>query len=198
VEKELNPRIVEAKAGKRTLYFAGAAHFVCVALLGFVWSIARILIPTMSGRQRYNVPGAINAITHDLYHVINETYINALSVCDLPAQIKKFDKGVSPVTVVSDNAKYQRCEHVIQFAAGLNIELLFLPSYSPNLNIIERYWKWLRKDCLSSVCYESFDKFKEAIVSSLLKTINHSNKTELQSLLNLNFQLYDNAFYDRA
>jgi len=80
----------------------------------------------------------------------------------------------------------------------LNIELLFLPSYSPNLNLIERYWKWLRKDCLSSVYYETFEKFKEAIVSSLLKTINHANKTELQSLLNLKFQLYDNALYGRA
>ena len=198
MEKELNPRIAEAKEGKRTLYFVDAAHFVCGSLLGFVWSIARIFIPTMSGRQRYNVLGAINAITHDLCCVLNETYINALSVCDLLVQIKDYSKCDSPVTVVLDNAKYQRCNHVLQFADSLNIELLFLPSYSPNLNIIERYWKWLRKDCLSSVYYETFDKFKEAIVSSLLKTINHENKTELQSLLKLNFQLYDNSIYNRA
>jgi len=198
LEKELNPRIAEAKEGKRSLYFADAAHFVCGALLGYVWSVARRFIPTMSGRQRYNVLGAINAITHDLCCVLNETYINALSVCDLLKQIKDYSSGDNPITVVLDNAKYQRCNHVIQCANELNIELLFLPSYSPNLNIIERYWKWLRKDCLNSVYYETFDKFKEAIVVSLLKTINHDNKTELQSLLNLNFQLYDNAIYDRA
>ena len=198
MDKELNPRIEEAKEGKRTLYFADAAHFVCGALLGYVWSIARIFIPTMSGRQRYNVLGAINAITHDLCCVINETYINSLSVCDLLTQIANYRKDDTPITIVMDNAKYQRCDHVIQFANSLNIELLFLPSYSPNLNLIERYWKWLRKDCLSSVYYETFDKFKEAIVLSLLRTINHSNKTELQSLLNLKFQLYDNALYDRA
>ena len=152
----------------------------------------------MSGRKRYNVLGAINAITYDLCCVLNETYINALSVCDLLAQIKDRVKDDFPVTVVLDNAKYQRCKHVLQCAEILNIELLFLPSYSPNLNLIERYWKWLRKDCLSSVYYTTFDKFKEAIDSSLLKTINHANKTELQSLLNLKFQLYDNSIYDRA
>ena len=40
-----------------------------------------------------------------------------------------------------DNAKYQRCDLVKKLAVEVNIELLFLPSYSPNLNIIERYWK---------------------------------------------------------
>ena len=198
MEKELEPRLAEAKAGKRTVYFADAAHFVCGAFLGYVWSIVRIFIPTMSGRQRYNVLGAINAITNNLYCVCNETYINALSVCDLLKQIRDRCNDKNPITIVMDNAKYQRCNLVKQLAVELNIELLFLPSYSPNLNIIERYWKWLKKDCLNCKYYDTFEKFKNAINESLSNTVNLKNKTELESLMRLNFQLYDNANYDRA
>jgi transposase len=121
-----------------------------------------------------------------------------LSVCDLLKKIKDKCKDSHPITVILDNAKYQRCNLVRQLAGEMNIELLFLPSYSPNLNLIERFWKWLKKDCLNGRYYETFAKFKEAIDSSLSKTINHDNKKELETLLALNFQLYDNAIYNRA
>jgi flagellin-specific chaperone FliS len=55
--------------------------------------------------------------------------------------------------------------------------------YSPNLNIIERYWKWLKKKCLNCKYYDTFEKFKNAIDKSLTMTINHENKTELNTLL---------------
>jgi len=152
----------------------------------------------MSGRQRYNVLGAINAITHHLCCICNETYINAFSVCELLKSISMKCGINTPVTIVMDNAKYQRCKLVTKYALSLNIELLFLPSYSPNLNIIERYWKWLKKDCLNCKYYASFVDFKSAINSSLNKTIIHENKTELDNLLKLNFQLYNNAIYCRV
>ena len=198
MEKELEPRLTEARDGKRTVYFADAAHFVCGAFLGYIWCIVRMFVPTMSGRQRYNVLGAINAITHDLYCVCNQTYINALSVCDLLTQIRDKCKDNNPITIVLDNAKYQRCNLVQQLAEKLDIELLFLPSYSPNLNIIERYWKWLKKDCLNCKYYESFEEFKNAIDGALKRTINHENKTEMDTLLKLNFQLFNNAIYNRV
>jgi transposase len=198
LEKELEPRLTEARDGKRTVYFADAAHFVCGAFLGYIWCIVRMFVPTMSGRQRYNVLGAINAITHDLYCVCNQTYINALSVCDLLTQIRDKCKDNNPITIVLDNAKYQRCNLVQQLAEKLDIELLFLPSYSPNLNIIERYWKWLKKDCLNCKYYESFEEFKNAIDGALKRTINHENKTEMDTLLKLNFQLFNNAIYNRV
>jgi len=198
LEKELTPRLAEAKAGKRTVYFADAAHFVCGCFLGYTWSITRRFIPTVSGRKRYSVLGAINAITHDLCCCCNETYINSLSVCELLTMIKSTCDNNNPITVIMDNAKYQRCSMVKELALKLNIELFFLPSYSPNLNIIERYWKWLKKDCLNCKYYETFTDFKNAIDSSLSKIIQHQYKAEFDSLLKLNFQLYDNAYYNRA
>ena len=152
----------------------------------------------MSGRKRYNVLGAINAISHDLCCICNETYINSFSVCDLLKTIRNKCEDDNPITIVMDNAKYQRCNLVTGLASELKIELLFLPSYTPNLNIIERYWKWLKKDCLNCRFYETFFDFKHAIDSSLNKTIKQENKVVLDSLLQLNFQLYDNAVYCRV
>ena len=198
MEQELQPRLEEAKAGIRTVFFVDAAHFVCGSFLGYIWCIVRVFLPTMSGRQRYNVLGAINAITHDLISVCNETYVNALTVCELLKQIRDKCTNNNPITIVLDNAKYQRCKLVKEMAEALKIELLFLPSYSPNLNIIERYWKWIKKDCLNCKYYESFEKFKNAINESMIKTVNHENKKELETLLKLNFQLYDNEIYNRV
>ena len=83
-------------------------------------------------------------------------------------------------------------------AKSFGIELLFLPSYSPNLNIIERLWKWTKKDCLNCKYYNKVAEFKEAINRSLMKTKNKENKSELDTQLSLNFQLYDNSIYNRV
>ena len=175
MENDIEPRLKEAREGNRTVYFADASHFVCGAFLGCLWCVARMFVPTSPGRQRYNVLGAINAISHDLACVCNETYVNALTVCDLLRIIREKHTDSNPITIVLDNAKYQCCNLVTQLAKTLDVELLFLPSYSPNLNLIERYWKWLKKDCLKCRYYENFTAFKEAIDESLRKTVERKN-----------------------
>ena len=198
LEKELEPRLEEAKANKRTVFFVDAAHFVMGSFLAYIWCITRIFIPSSSGRKRYNVLGAIDAITHELTTVCNDTYINALSVCELLEKIRDALGSEKLITLVMDNARYQRCALVKELAEKLNIELLFLPSYSPNLNLIERLWKWTKKDCLNCKYYEHFIEFKVGINKSLLKVSQGENKKEMDSLLTLNFQLFDNANYNRA
>jgi transposase len=193
------PRLEEAKAGKRVVYFADAVHFVYGAFVACLWSLTRIFMPTPSGRNRYNVLGAIDALSHDLITVCNTTYINALSVCELLEMIAAKHLGSAvPITIVLDNARYQHCNYVMEKAKSLGIELLFLPSYSPNLNIIERLWKWTKKDCLNCKYYSNAAEFTEAINCSLMKTKNKENKNELDTQLSLNFQLYDNSIYNRA
>ena len=86
-------------------------------------------------------------------------------MCNLLLKISQLKIEV-PITIIMDNAKYQRCELVKNLAEKLKIELLFLPSYSPNLNIIERLWKWVKKDCLYCKYYEKFNDFKIAIENS--------------------------------
>lgn len=60
-----------------------------------------------------------------------------------------------PITLVLDNARYQRCDLVQTLARSLRIELLYLPSYSPNLNLIERLWRFVKKECLAARCLEN-------------------------------------------
>jgi len=96
-----------------------------------------------------------------------------------------------PIKVVLDNAAYQRCYWVRSFAMLVGIELIFLPSYSPNLNLIERYWKFLKKKCLYNHFYQDFESFCTAIDNGL----SNSDKkfaNELRTLMTLKFQSFEN------
>lgn len=185
---ELEPKLAEAKRGKRVVYFVDSAHFVLAPFLGTLWSFLRIFIPAPAGRQRFNVLGALNAITHELVMVTNDTYINACSVCELICLIASQQLGV-PITLILDNARYQKCHLVAEKASALGIELLYLPAYSPNLNLIERLWKFVKKKCLYSKYYDNFTDFKQAIATCLGQT-GTSYKRELDSLLTLKFQTF--------
>ena len=199
MDNELLPRLTEAKENRRIVYFADAVHCVWGAFISSIWCIVRIFIPTPSGRHRYNVLGCINAITHDLITVCNTSYINALSVIELLEKIhEKHKNDTIPISVFLDNAKYQHCNIVKNKAYKLKIELMFLPSYSPNLNLIERLWKWLKKDCLNCKYYDEFEKFTEAIDNSLNKVTNGQVEEELGALLSLKFQSFNNSYYYRA
>ena len=134
---------------------------------------------------------ALHAISHQLLTVTNDSYINASSVCELLEKIAAL--GLStPITLVLDNARYQRCRLVLERARQLGIELLFLPPYSPNLNLIERLWRFVRKECLYNTYYEYFDPFKQAITQCLAETRGR-HQTALNRLLTLEFQTFESA-----
>jgi transposase len=139
-----------------------AAHFVFGPFLGILWCFQRLFVRAPSGRQRLNVLAALDAINHELVMVSNLSTVNAEVVCCL---LRKLALASSlPITVVLDNARYQRCLLVQQTACSLGIELLFLPSYSPNLNVIERFWKFVKKQCLYSRYYPDSATFQQAIL----------------------------------
>ncbi|HUZ58373.1 MAG TPA: transposase, partial [Hanamia sp.] len=106
-------------------------------------------------------------------------------------EVAKRNIGI-PIKLIMDNAKYQKCDLVKVAAARLKIELIYLPSYSPNLNLIERFWKFVKKKCLYSKYYESFALFKNAI-EKVLENENSKYDEELNNLLTLNFQSFKNV-----
>ena len=188
---QLEPHLKEARAGKRKVFFVDASHFVFGMFPAMLWCFVRIFVKTPSGRQRYNVLGALDAITHQLITVSNTGYINAESVCELLHQIRKqYKKKLIPL--ILDNARYQRCGKVQELAAALQMELLFLPPYSPNLNLIERFWKLVKKKCLYSKYYPDFLSFKNTI-STFIDNVHVTHTDELHSLLTLNFQDFSKA-----
>lgn len=188
----MTPVIEAAQAGERHLFFVDAAHFVLQPFLGFLWSFSRVFIRASSGRQRFNVLAALDACTHQVLTVTNDSYITAAEVCALLSKIRTAVTDPWPVTLVLDNARYQHCRRVMAQAAVLEIELLFLPPYSPNLNLIERLWRFVRKDCLATAYFEAFEPFKSAILACLDQT-QAKHKVALQSLLALNFQTFNNV-----
>ena len=129
------------------------------AWLGYLVSNAYLPPRRPSGRQRFNVLGALHAITHEIITVTNDTYINSESVVTLFG--KKFTD--LPITVVLDNAPYQRNAFVMAEAERLHVTLLWLPTYSPNLNLIERLGKFVKAECLHGRYYPTFAPFKKAI-----------------------------------
>jgi transposase len=191
LNQELEPRLSEARQGQRTVLFVDAAHFVMGAFLGWVWCATRLFVRSASGRQRYNVLGAINAVTHELIRVTNDGYINAQTVCELLQKIVDLQLP-TPITLVMDNAKYQHCKLVQNTATSLGIELLFLPSYSPNLNLIERLWKFVKKEALNSRRHATFTEFQATINDCLNRTAT-DYREELDTLLSHNFQTFGNV-----
>ena len=104
----MEPRLTEAKAGQSIVYFVEAAHFVFAPFLGYLWSLSRLFVRAPSGRKRYNVLGALNAITPAVITVTNDAYMNAQSVCTLLIQLAALHVNI-PLTLVLDNARYQKC-----------------------------------------------------------------------------------------
>ena len=74
-------------------------------------------------------------------------------------------------------------------AAALGIELLYLPSFSPHLNLIERLWRFVRKECLYSHYYATFPEFRAAL-ETCLATAHREHRIELETLLAWNFQSF--------
>jgi len=189
LDEQLRPRLRQARRLRRVVCFVDAAHFVHAPYLGYLWCFVRMLIRGPSGRKRFNVLGAIDAITHELTTVTNDTTIDAASVCELLRKVRDRYGSLS-VTLVLDNARYQKCEPVKRLAQELRIELLYLPSYSPNLNLIERLWKFVKKQVLSCRYYEDFSRFKAAIVECL-EGIEGEHRAAIESLLTLDFQTFE-------
>lgn len=138
----------------------------------------------------------MNAVTYDTTQVMNDTYLNADSVCEgLEKLRKKYPDRI--LYIILDNAAYQRCNKVAKKAEKLKINLVFLPPYSPNLNLIERLWKFLRKNLLSDRYYHTFSEFFSAI-SNFINNLSARFSTQLSSLLSFRFEILHSSTIVRS
>src|SRR5512137_1454934 len=161
------------------------------AFLGLLWCFERLFLKSSSGRKRYNVLGAYSVQGAELITITNDAYINSETLVELLTVIHRLHPDM-PVTLVMDNARYQRCDKVMNKAKELAIDLLFLPPYSPNLNLIERLWKFTKKQCLYNRYYEIFNQFKAAIDDCLDK-VKSTFSEQVKTLLNPKFQLFEKS-----
>ena len=191
ISKQLEPNLADARRGLKHVYFVDAAHFVLQPFLGFLWCFQRWFVYSAAGRQRFNVLGALNAITHEVVTITNDTYINAVSVCELLRKLAK-KHAQEGVTLFLDNARYQKCKLVQELAVELKINLIYLPAYSPNLNVIERLWRHVKQQVLYSRYYDSFAKFKAAIMGDIDSTQAYE-KQSCSHLFSLKFQIIEKS-----
>jgi transposase len=191
LDAELKPKLDAALAGKGHVFFVDAAHFVLGTFVCCLWSFTRIFVRAASGRQRFNVLGAWNAVTRELITVTNTTVVNTATMCELLRKIAA--RGLSePITLVLDNARYQRNALVQDLAKELGIALLFLPSYSPNLNLIERLWKFIKRRSLYGRYHPTFAEFRAAIEETV-DGLSTTHADQLKTLMTLNFQQFQDV-----
>lgn len=184
--------IQQAENEEIDLVFGDAAHFVYGKFSNYSWAQNLRYVPSGHGRYRINVYGVYDVVTNKIHSMYNEGYINADFMVEYFKHLRQniYKNEAKALHVVLDNARYQHCKYVKEHADNLNIILEFLPGYSPNLNLIERLWKYM-KQILAKSYHSCKNTFERAIVS-LLDDLNKSNHQEkLKTLLNPLFQRFE-------
>lgn len=166
-----------------------AAHLLHNAVPGRGWikRTTTVELKTNSGRSRLNVLGAYSPDGYTLISIEGTESCDAEIVCRLLRKLRTANPN-QVFLLVLDNVRYQRTRHVRALAWRLGMRLLFLPPYSPNLNLIERFWKFLRKKIMRNTYYATFAEFRAA-VQRLLATLS-GYVDELTTLMTENFHLF--------
>ncbi len=170
------------------VYFGDGVHLIYGYESGNCWCKKRVSVPSAYGRKRVNCLGFLDAVSYKVETIMNDSYLNAESVC-AGLKLLREQNNDAKIYVVLDNAAYQHCKKVMDYAANMNINLVFLPPYSPNLNLIERLWKFLRKKILANKYYQSFKCFYNCI-AVFLHNVHLDFCQELHSLLSFNFEFF--------
>ncbi len=139
-----------------------------------------------TGRKRINLNGAVNINNLDLI-IREDCSVNVYSTVELFKQIEAFYPLAPAIYIVADNAGYYRSKMVKEYLKNSRIRIVFIPPYSPNLNLIERLWKFYRKNILYDCCCKTFDEFRKTTMIFFTNIKDYSDK--LTSLLTENFQI---------
>jgi transposase len=177
------------KSSDTPVFFMYASHpqFNSMLSYGWIYKGDRVEVPSNTGRERINLNGAVNAETHEAV-VLDCATVNADATIELFKELEYRYPSAPSIHVFSDNAKYYHSRKVKEFLENSKINLWKLPPYSPNLNIIERLWKFFHKKVLYNKYYETFLEFKSECLMFFETLSDHKDK--LKSLLTLNFQLF--------
>jgi transposase len=181
-------KLKENKGEEDPIYFMDAVHPQHNTVIAYGW-IKRgeeQEIRSNTGRKRLNINGAINL--DQLEPVVRyDDSINAESTIELLKQLEELHLAAAYIYVICDNARYYRSKAVKAYLESSRVKLIFLPPYSPNLNLIERLWKFFKKKMLYNRYFESFGEFAAACKEFFANPSQY--KSELRSLLTENFSI---------
>jgi len=163
-----------------TICFIDGVHPTHNTKLSYGWikKGVRKEICSNTGRQRINISGAIDVVERKL-HFQEDHMLNAEATISFFKKIGKSYPNKNKIYLFSDNARYYKNKAVQEYLKQSKIELHHLPPYSPNLNPIERLWKWMKERTMYNTYYKEFDDFKLAVFG-FLETL---SKTEPETIL---------------
>lgn len=184
----------KARKGKIDMAFCDAAHFVYGKFCSFMWTDGPKFKATGSGRQRLNVYGAYDPVSGRVLTNYGEGSVDAEYIVGFLKWLRghHYPCHKRKLHLMMDNARYQHCELVREAAKKLNIELEFQPSYSPNLNLIERVWKYI-KSLVGRCYYSTKEEFFKAIIDILKSTDSPIHQQKFSTLLTMKFQTYEKS-----
>lgn len=144
-------------------------------------------LPCNSGRNRYSVLGGYSSLTGEYAGVAVCGSVNAQTVIAFIQALEAAFSRAECITVYVDNARYFHARLVKEYLRGTRVRLVFLPAYSPNLNLIERLWKFCKKKVLS-VYYAHFEPFTLAIDAFFADLDRY--RDELDTLMTDHFEIF--------
>jgi len=159
-------QFMQDKAANEAIFFMDAVHPAHNSMPAYGWikKGERTDLKSNSGRQRLNIHGAMNAETYEVVPLISESSVNTDSTIQLLEYLEELYPLAVTIYVILDNAKYHYSSAVQEWEKNSRIKLVFLPSYSPELNLIERLWRVFKKNVLYNKYFEDFQSFKQACV----------------------------------
>jgi transposase len=193
--KELNQKVLtglnnQGKKENSAIYFTDGVHPTHNTRSTYAWikKGQEKELETVSGRDRVNINGASNANNPSEVITIQGETINADNTKLLYQKIIDQNPDKDKIYIISDNARYYRNKELNEWIKGTKIQQIFLPPYSPNLNIIERLWKFMRKKVINTKFYRTKKEFEDAITQFFENIQDY--KSELESLMTLNFHVF--------
>jgi len=189
--KELQPFLTKDSRGNDVFCFMDAAHPQHNTRSDYAWIKVgqNKEIQSNTGRRRININGAMNAHQPEEVTIVEAETINAQATQALFEKLLEKYHDKDTIYVLADNARYYTNKALKDWLnQHTKIRLIHLPPYSPNLNLIERLWKFMRKKVINLHYYKEFDDFRRAI----LQFFHHIGqyKEELRSLMTPNFQRF--------
>ena len=133
---------------------------------GWICKGERKEICSNTGRKRINISGALDLLEQKV-HFQEDSMLNAEATISFFEKIEKAYPTKKKIHLFCDNARYYKNKKVREYLEKSKIEAHFLPPYSPNLNPIERLWKWMKERVLYNTYYQDFESFKHAIFGFL-------------------------------
>ncbi len=181
----------QAQQGEIHLLFSDPTHKIHNTINGKCWQPigkdGTIKLPSNTGRRRVTILGAINAVHPEkLTSIITEANCDQEMAKKMLEEIRKDYPDDKEIVIIEDNAKYHHAYSVTELARTLNITIAFLPPYCPNLNLIERIWKFMKKE-FKNEYFPTFKDFWKAILDFCGDFGKHEK--EIKRLIGQKFQI---------